>query len=270
MLIRHHCSLGLILYLIKMKRIVFLFMFICVASFAQNSINNYKYIIVPSKFDFLKQADKYQTSSLTHFLLKKKGFVAFLDNEDLPVAIKQNRCLTLDANIKDASSMFLTKVTLEIKDCNRNVVFTSGEGTSRAKDFKKGYQEAIRNAFKSLRYTYQPIKKQNIKEVAYEPVVTQGNINNQESGATVIKRDTSNSLLPLLQAKAIKEGFVLVNKKNEPVFGLLETKLDKVFVIKNKNGLLYKSNKKGWIAEYYDVYGAKVLKNYNINFTSNN
>ena len=65
-----------------MKRILLVALFISTASFAQKSINNYKYVIVPSKFDFVKGKDKYQTSSLTKFLFNKYGFTAFLDDEE--------------------------------------------------------------------------------------------------------------------------------------------------------------------------------------------
>jgi hypothetical protein len=41
---------------------------------------NYKYIIVPERFSFLKQNDQFQTSSLTKFLLKKNGFTVVLDS----------------------------------------------------------------------------------------------------------------------------------------------------------------------------------------------
>ena len=40
---------------------------------AQNSINNYKYIILPKKFEFLSQADQYRLNTQTRFLLKKKA-----------------------------------------------------------------------------------------------------------------------------------------------------------------------------------------------------
>lgn len=48
---------------------------------AQESLNGYKYVVVPEKFDFLKSEDLYQINSLTKFLLNKEGFVAFLEGE---------------------------------------------------------------------------------------------------------------------------------------------------------------------------------------------
>ena len=42
------------------------------------NLDKYKYIIVSDKFHFVKEVDGYQTSSLTKFLLEKKGFQVFL------------------------------------------------------------------------------------------------------------------------------------------------------------------------------------------------
>ena len=41
---------------------------------AQTDLNQYKYVSVPDRFDFLKTSDQYQLSSLTQFLLTKQGF----------------------------------------------------------------------------------------------------------------------------------------------------------------------------------------------------
>ena len=50
-----------------------LFMYIT-ASFSQNELNPYKYIIVPKKFNSIKgEEDKYQLNSLTEFLFDKQG-----------------------------------------------------------------------------------------------------------------------------------------------------------------------------------------------------
>lgn len=268
------CNLVLILYLIKMKKIVFLCMFMSIVSFAQNSINNYKYVIVPEKFDFLKQPDKYQTSSLTKFLLKKEGFVVFLDSDNLPLELKQNRCLSLIATIKDASKTFKTNSFLELKDCNNKILFTSRIGSSRLKDYKKAYHEAIRGAFKSLtaiKYRFQPIQNRNNKIVRQDnrvaqPVVRRDEVSRRNTtnntNRNEIDGNNNNKRIPVLQAKLIKDGYQLINVKGTVVFDVLYTKLDKVFVIKNKNGVFYKGNNNNWIAEFYDQQGNKVSRNF--------
>ena len=73
-------------YLIKMKNIILVLFLIMSNIFVfgqEKKVNNYKFIVVPDKFDFLNQRDKYKTSSLTKFLLKKNGFTVVLNSEQI-------------------------------------------------------------------------------------------------------------------------------------------------------------------------------------------
>ncbi|PKV52670.1 hypothetical protein ATE84_4790 [Aquimarina sp. MAR_2010_214] len=132
---------------------------------AQKNINEYKYVIVPKSYSFLKGEDKYQLNSLTKFLLTKYGFEAFIQRENFPEDLKANGCKALRADLKRKQGLFLTKLTLELIDCNGSVVFTSVEGKSREKEFKAAYHEALRNSFKSigaLNYKYSGDKEEKI------------------------------------------------------------------------------------------------------------
>ena len=60
-----------------MKKIVLLFVLISGYAFSQ-SVNDYQYVIVPAKFNFLKNEDQYRLNTLTKLLLEKYGFKAFL------------------------------------------------------------------------------------------------------------------------------------------------------------------------------------------------
>ncbi len=61
-----------------------IFVFITVSAYSQNSLNNYKYVIVPAKFSFSKEENQYGLNTLAKLLLQEKGFSAFVVNEDLP------------------------------------------------------------------------------------------------------------------------------------------------------------------------------------------
>jgi hypothetical protein len=39
--------------------------------FSQRNVNDYKYVIVPEKFDFQKEPNQFKLNQLTKFLLKK-------------------------------------------------------------------------------------------------------------------------------------------------------------------------------------------------------
>ncbi|MDE1206071.1 hypothetical protein [Tenacibaculum larymnensis] len=248
-----------------MKKILLIALFITTASFAQKSINNYKYVIVPSKFDFVKGKDKYQTSSLTKFLFNKYGFTAFLEDEKLPEETVNNRCLVLTGLVTDDSSMFTTKSIVELRDCYNKVVFTSKEGRSKEKDYKKAYHEAIRNAFKSiqvLKYKYVPLQEDVVTKGKEVPAVTVVPTVVESKVPEVVEK--SGNTKERLFAQPVANGFQLVNMKPEVVFQVLKTNVKDVFVIKEKNGILYK-NGNSWFAEYYNK-GDKIEKQYQIKF----
>ena len=260
-----------------MKKNLFILLLISLNCFAQKSVHNYKYVIIPSKFDFVKQTDKYQTSSLTKFLFEKEGFVAFLDNEQLPESLTLNKCLALNANVKDASSMFTTKSIIELKDCTGKVIFTGTEGRSKQKDYKRAYHEAIRAAFepvKRLNYNYKPVKGRNGEEalVLHKPqkvnnrseVSRRNNPSRKQIETSERKQNnTTASRVPVLQAKLIKDGYQLLNVKGNVVYNVLYTTLKDVFVLKGRNGIFYKEGG-NWLADFYNQNGEKITKVYQL------
>ncbi|MCD8410639.1 hypothetical protein [Tenacibaculum finnmarkense] len=237
-----------------MNKIIILLLLISTSIQAQKNVNNYKYIMVPNKFDFLKTVDQYQTSSLTKFLFKKHGFTVFLADEVLPDDLAENRCLALTAVLTDASSLFTTKNSITLKDCGNKDVFSSKEGRSKIKNYKKSYHEAIRNAFKSikaLKYKYTPNSTQNIIQ----------NIDNQSE---LLANKTVESTVINLYAQPTKNGFQLVDTTQKIIFKILKTSVKDVFAIKDKNGIIHKNNDI-WIAEYYKK-GIKKTEKHQVKF----
>ncbi len=116
---------------------------------AQESLNSYKYVIVPQKYDFLKSDNQYQLNSLTKFLFKKEGFTVLSDTDSTPQDLARNSCLGLVAKVNSDSGLFTTKLKLTLVNCRNKVVF-SEEGKSKQKDYKKAFHEALRNAFESV------------------------------------------------------------------------------------------------------------------------
>ena len=260
-----------------MKKILFLGLFIFSATLiAQNSLDKYKYVIVANKLDFFKKVDQYQTSSLTKFLFNKYGYKAFLSIDNLPENLKKDRCLALYASINNESSMITTRLNIILKDCNENVIFTSALGKSKEKEYQKTYHEAIRNAFSDTviqNYKYSPQAiiavekkpttiKNEIQIVETQPIPKKGTqtipvINSIKS----IQLETPSNVL---YAQANELGFQLVDTTPKVLFILLNTFSDNVFIIKDKNGLLRKSESI-WIAEYYEN-GKLIQKEYQIKF----
>ena len=84
-----------------MKKLVFVFILFSTVAFSQN-INNYKAVIIPLKYDFLKSENQYRLATLTKLNLQKAGFVAFYSNEDIPSEYK-DRCSLLTVDVKKES-----------------------------------------------------------------------------------------------------------------------------------------------------------------------
>lgn len=122
-----------------MKKILFLALLLPITLVAQT-------VIVPNRYAFQKEDNQYQLNVLTKFLLEKQGFKTYMESE-VPAELLQNPCEVLKADVKNESNMMTSKLQLVLNDCSNKTVFTSEIGKSREKEYKKSYQEALRNAF---------------------------------------------------------------------------------------------------------------------------
>lgn len=261
------------------KTLFFLVLLISTSGFSQEiNFDKYQYIVVADKFDFVSETDQYQTSSLTKFLLEKKGFKVFLNSDKLPEDLQINRCIALFVSIKDDSSMFTIKNTIEIKDCYGEILFSSQEGKSKDKDYKKGYQEAIRNAYETMtdfNYSYNPalvdVKKNKKDELLIADIDSTTSTKTQKvvmtpdvEIETIKEKIIVSKTVDVLYAQIKNNGFQLVNTAPEVVFLILKTNVKNVFIIQDKNGILYKLGE-NWVAEFYEK-NQLVTKEYQIKF----
>ncbi len=151
---------------------IFILLFCISSSFAQN-INQYKYVEVPQRFDFQKENNRYNLNELTKLLLEKYGFVTFMDDEIKPEEAANNNCaMVLRLKVEEDSNAFVTKLTVHLLDCQNNTVYSTLQGTSRAKDRKVAYNQALRMAFESfdrLHYEYEEIASAKVMTVVVDP-----------------------------------------------------------------------------------------------------
>lgn len=194
--------------------------FLTISAFSQTNLNNYKYVIVPTKYDFLKEKDQYQLNSLTAFLFNKYGFQALMEGSVYPEDLLKNRCLGLKSDLIKDSGMFKTKLAVELKDCNDQVVFTSQMGESREKEYDKAYTEAIRSAFESievLNYKYEPsaalVATETQEEIAKDQVAKE--IQQLKEQIQSLKKEKETEVVEKMEPKA--EIAVKVPEKVKPV-----------------------------------------------------
>jgi hypothetical protein len=239
-----------------------LFLFVSYSGYTQNTINNYKYVVVPEKFSFLKQNDQYLLNSLTKALLQEKGFTVYFDNTELPAEVANNKCRALSADLLEKSGMFTTSLTLLLKDCQGNIVFKSKEGKSREKDYKAAYDMALRDAFTSVSYTYngsvnepaQPIATTTASSAPETPAPTTTSTVPVKSpvAATKTTEAVANQQAGTLYAQAITNGYQLIDTTPKIVLTLLKSSAENYFIASSAtaNGIVLKKGE-DWFFEYY-------------------
>ncbi len=230
----------------------FLFLLILVASYSYaQSVNDYKAVIVPLKYNFLNAENQYRLNTLTKFNLDKAGFVAFYNKETIPEEYS-NRCDLLYVDVVKESGFLTTKLYITMKDCNDKIIFQSTVGRSKEKEYQVAYTEALNEAFQSvydLQYQFsgmvsraQPIviQKQNSPEVLEKTLIPASN-------ASIDNKDVN-----LLYAQATATGYQLIDSTPKVVMKLLKTSQPNSFIaIKDtlQGSLILKDNQ--WYFEYY-------------------
>lgn len=243
---------------------------------SQKSLNEYKYIVVPIKYDFLKSADKYQLNTLTRYLFKKEGFVVYYNDEPFPAEYVNNTCLGLKADVESGSGMFLTKLKIKLTNCANEIVFISEEGKSRAKDYKKAYHEAIRNAFKSvsaLNYQYQPKEEKIAESPKQQEVIVpvaakkENAVKRTMPKVQETKKVNSDAIGDMvLYAQPIENGYQLVDTTPQVIMKILKTSIPDVYLVENGffNGMVQKQDGE-WYLEAKEQ-GKVIKQKLNIKF----
>lgn len=237
----------------------FLFLMLCQHhAFGQNGVDNYKYVSVPDRFDFLKSADQYQLNALTKFLLKKNGFSVLDVSSDYPKELLKNRCLLLDVNVIKLKGFLNTKLEVQFTNCQNEIVFRSDIGVSKIKDFKKGYHEALRKAFVSiaeLNYSYKAapssIQLEQTPEVAAVEVAP------PPAPSKAMKEllpppppPVSKQDLSQVKIRPSDFGFTVIHEPSGKVLHTLHATLyEGVFIIDNLPGIAYKRGNR-WVREF--------------------
>lgn len=254
-----------------MKRLILLTIVLCAfKGFSQDQLNDYKYIVVPKKFDCFKNQNQYKTSTLIKYMFAQSGFNVFYEDA-LPEELKTNRCMGLYVVLNDKSSLFNTKTSIVLKDCDTNIVLETLEGVSKEKEYQEAYNEVIKEAFVSiekLNYNYAPKTKDeealtvsfknDVKEVKKEgakipknkvddrvveqkaTIVEQKYVNKEPVNSNIKKAEpqvdkmvsvlVSKPGAEVLYAQEITNGFQLVDSTPKILMKILKTSKPNYFV----------------------------------------
>lgn len=277
-------------------RIILLFsivMFSVNLTKAQTNINDYKYVVVPTTFDFFTKPDLYRLNTLTKLLLEKHGFIALMEDEILPDEAISNNCLVLKADVLNYTGTFYSKLQVQLKDCKNNIVFISSIGKSREKINQVSYTLALREAFRSfnaIKYKYkenpailayaladiqnnteiEKLKEEikTLKEEKEEKEIPQKEVIEKEliveEKSLVIDKEDDNNNLDTLHSKKTTNGFLLIDNTSKVLYKIKKTGMTNVYLVEGEDAIIYQLNT-NWVLEYYenDALKTKTLK---INF----
>jgi hypothetical protein len=239
---------------------IFALLLFTATAYAQNTINNYKYVLVPERFDFFKTDNQYGLNTLTKLLLDEKGFTAFVGNEEMPPEVAANKCNALKAEVVQKKGLFVTNLTLLLKDCQGNIVFKSKEGKSREKEFQAAYDLALRDAFTSFndasyKYDSTAVMQSQPQQTAVAPATPPPTPASAQTTAPAQASTPSASITAAtgtLYAQPTPNGYQLIDTTPQKVLTLFKTSVQDSFIAESgtSNGIVFKKDGE-WFFEYY-------------------
>jgi hypothetical protein len=186
--------------------------------------------------------------------LEEKGFTAFMSSAQLPLEIAGNKCGALMAEVVETKGLFVTNLTILLKDCQGNVIFKSKEGKSREKEYQAAYYEAEKDAFTSLKaapYQYDgtTFTQTQVQTTAAVPVPVAAA---PAAAVAVATTAAITDATGTLYAQATPNGFQLIDTTPKKVLTLFKTSQPDYYIAANGPvpGIVFKKNEE-WLYEYY-------------------
>lgn len=241
------------------KALAFLLILVVSYSYSQ-SVNDYKAVIIPLKYDFLKIENQYRLTTMSKFNLNKAGFEAFYSNEVIPTDYT-DRCSLLYMDVVKENAFLATKLFVTLTDCYGKIIFQSAAGKSKEKEYESAYAEALNGAFESvneLRYKYNGAINTTVQpeetKLLTAPVT--------EAKKVVSDSAATEKELDLLYAQPTASGFQLIDSAPKVVMKIFKTSSSESFIAFKgdiKGVLISKDNE--WFFEYYEndkLYSEKI------------
>lgn len=227
---------------------------------AWSQLNQYKYVVVPTHFEDYRKSNQYKTSTVIKYLFTQQGIPAVYDTEQ-PTDLKIQPCLGAYVRLFDTSGMFLTRVRLELVDCEGAVIAASFEGTSKTKDYVQAYKEALTDAFiafEGMDYAYAPeanTTEENLTSNQTQVVASETALDEVDTSGdkTVVVADSTPNL-EYLYAQPTASGFQLVDNVPSIRMLLIKTSQPHMFLVTVggiSKGTVFKSEGK-WLHEYLE------------------
>lgn len=223
-----------------MKKISMLVLAICsTAAFAQK-VSDYKYVMIPEKFQTFKNSYGLE-AHLAKALQGKKYEVLTEGMDKWPAEARNNSCNVVNAEVINDKSLFTNKVILQFKDCNKKLIFES-KGRSDIKEFEEGFADALKQAMMQVGVS-NPVAMlpARTSEVAQNVQNVQNSVSEPETTTTTTTASTANNYsngkeaLQKIQVDAHQ--FILAKSGSSVPFAVFKTTSKKdVFIVKLADG----------------------------------
>lgn len=239
-----------------MKKFLLLFvLFIAVSGFSQ-SINDFQYVVVPTKFSLFKDNDKYRLNTTTKLLLEKYGLKVYMSNDPALNDIG-DYCSRLYADLVQDKDFLLTKVKIVLKDCRENLVFETEYGKSREKEYEVAYNQALRGTAKSFdKLDYHYNGKSGLVTAGTSASAT--NPGQKDISEVLSNKAESLDITPATAgvfyfAQPTATGFQVVDSEPKVILRLYTTSQKNVFISEKGalKGVVISKNGQ-WFFEYYE------------------
>jgi hypothetical protein len=219
-----------------MKKITLLIVTACSTLAFGQKVSDYKYVSLPSKFETFKE-DFGLGELFTKTLRSKNYTVIPADKQQWPAEAKENPCNVIAADVINDSGFLRNKVLVQFKDCNDKVI-SSVKGASNIKEYKEGYQDALKQTYVSISpanpvaQTQQQTLVQKTEPVEQPAITNTTSADNSNNGVKF-----SNGKVDYQKVQIDNSQFILVGTNSSLPFATFKaTTKNDVFRVKMQNG----------------------------------
>lgn len=222
-------------------------------------------IRIPEKFDFMSSPDQYGISTLLRLYFEKYQYQGVIMTDVTEKALSKKIAPNeYGVIIKKKSNFFITRMQVVILDYEGNEIAVSPEGTSREKEFRYAYIEAIRAAmdqFTALKnrtlLTTTPTESKPTTSTPEPQAILEGKAPLPERKVTIEKyleaRTLSANSIGLYEQKGLTPTLVLYKTSSRDCFMVTQNDAP-------KGVLLYRNQQ--WFWEYYEENQLRIVPQY--------
>lgn len=221
-----------------MKKLTLVILTACSMFAFGQKVSDYRYISMPLNFETFKQ--DYGLAEMLAKTLKSKNYtVVPADKLQWPAEAQANPCSVLMADVVNDSGLLRNKVLLQFKDCNDKVI-SSTKGSSNIKEFKEGFQDALKQTFVSVSPS-SPVVQTTAASTTITTTSSGTEIKEPENKNQTTSDNNavkfSNGKVDVMKVQLDNQQFILVNSNSSSPYATFTktTKAD-VFKVKLQNG----------------------------------